>query len=104
VSLVCNSIDSFICSFIYSLFIIIGTLSADGWSAHSQSYFALLLHYLDNETLLPITILLGSVKKSKQNAQSLYDETLEILAEWELEKQLELPFQERYLLSIEKFL
>lgn len=78
------------------LFIHVGTLSADGWSAHSKSYFALLLHYLDNETLLPITILLGSVKKSKQNAQSLYDETLEILAEWELEKQLELPFQERF--------
>ena len=77
-------------------FMHIGTLSADGWSAHSQSYFALLLHYLDNETLLPVTILLGTVKKSKQNAQSLLEETRRILTEWDLEKQLELPFEERF--------
>lgn len=77
-----------------------GTLSADGWSAHSQSYFALLLHYLDNQTLLPVTILLGTVKKSKQNAQSLYDETLDILTEWELENELTLPFQERLIYFI----
>jgi hypothetical protein len=93
----CRYVHSCIHSCIYSCiqYLFKGTLSADGWSAHSQSYFALLLHYLDNQTLLPVTILLGTVKKSKQNAQSLYDETLDILTEWELENELTLPFQER---------
>ena len=31
-----------------------GTLSADGWSAFSKSYFALLLHYIDFNTLEPV--------------------------------------------------
>lgn len=73
-----------------------GTLSADGWSAHSQSFYALLLHYIDQETLEPVSILLGTVKKCKQDAQSLHNETVAILEEWGLDSQLSLPNNERY--------
>lgn len=74
----------------------IGTLSADGWSAHSQSFYALLLHYIDQKTLVPVTILLGTVKKCKQDAESLLNETLTILEEWELDSQLKLTEKDRY--------
>jgi hypothetical protein len=47
---------------------------------------------------VPVTILLGTVKKNKQDAESLLNETLSILEEWGLDSQLKLPQKERYLL------
>ena len=75
---------------------LVGTLSADGWTSYSRSYFSLLLHFVDMQTLLPVTILLGVVNKSKQDAQSLLEETVHILAEWGLEDQLDLPWKDRF--------
>lgn len=77
----------------------LGTLSADGWSAHSQSFFAILLHYVDIGTLEPVTILLGTVKKSKQDSNSLYNEVLNILEDWGLESQVEIPWDKRLICS-----
>jgi hypothetical protein len=74
----------------------VGTLSADGWTCRCQSYFALLLHFIDVETLKPVTVTLGVVRKSKQDAQSLREQTLQILLDWELEDELQKPWPERY--------
>lgn len=75
---------------------VVGTLSADGWSRFSRSYFALLLHFIDVMTLEPVTVLLGLVRKSKQDAKALRDQTEEILNEWGFDDQLQLPWEERY--------
>jgi hypothetical protein len=74
-----------------------GTLSADGWSAHSKSFFALLLHYVDFTSMEPITILLGMVKKSIQDAVSLKEQTSQILKEWGLEDQLHNVWEDRFI-------
>lgn len=43
-----------------------------------------------------MSILLGTVKKSKQDSVALFNETRGILEEWGLDSQLDLPIEERY--------